>query len=154
MSAHAIVGTYTKNRMSSRPEYYSGRGAILSDLNSELLEMIHEGIRREIGEKAAKNFVQMVADIDALSATFFLNSLYGLEASGWKWKKRSKKAEALDHVDVGPDSPARFGIGMATLGSWMFGGSERNETAQISSDFLEKHGFPRKAHYFNNNYDG
>lgn len=154
LSAHAIVGTYTKNRMSSRPEFYSGRGAILSDLNSELLEMIHEGVRREIGEKAAKNFVQMVADIDVLSATFFLNSLYSLEANGWKWKKRSKKAEALDHVDVGPDGPGRFAIGMATIGSWMGGGSERNETPMISSDFLEKHGFSGKAWYFNNNYHG
>lgn len=157
LTAHAIVGTYTKNRMSSRPEFYSGRGAILTDLNSELLEMIYDGIRREIGEAAAKNFVQMVADIDVLSATLFLNSLYGLEANGWKWKKRSKlskTSKATDHVDIGPDDGHRFAIGMATIGSWLGGGSERNETPMISSDFLEKHGFSGKAWYFNNNYHG
>lgn len=150
MSARQIVGTYCEGRMCPRPEFFSGRGAILSDLNSDLLGMIHEGIRREIGAEAAKNFVQMVADIDVLSATFFLNSLYGLEANGWKWKKAKRKAKGIDHVDVGPDDGHRFAIGMATIGSWLGGGSERNETPSISSDFLEKHGFPRKCYYFDN----
>lgn len=139
MGAKRIVESYTKGRMSGRPEYYSGRGAILSDLNSELLEAIFQGIKKEIGDDAAESFVGMVASIDRLSATFFLNSLYALEANGWKWVLAGD-SKASDHIDVGPDDDGRVAVGFASMASWMGGGSERNETFMISSDFLTAHG--------------
>ena len=55
--------------MSARPEFYSGRGAISCDLNDKILEKVHKGVQREHGEEAAKQFVQMVADVPKLSAT-------------------------------------------------------------------------------------
>ena len=47
--------------MSTRPEFFSGRGATTSDLNYETLTGIHDGIKKEFGDGAAKNFVLMVS---------------------------------------------------------------------------------------------
>ena len=66
-------------RMSARPEFYSGRGAITDDLNGEKLEHIYGDIKRWHGDDAAQSYVQMVADILVLSATDFLLSLYRFE---------------------------------------------------------------------------
>jgi len=83
------------NRMSTRPEYYSGRGATMSDLNGEILEGIFKGILKEFGNSAADNYVKMVADIKVASATTFLTELYGLFYSDWTQKRRSKTRQAL-----------------------------------------------------------
>lgn len=139
MRARDMVSTYCEGRMCGNPEYYSGRGAIRSDLNSKLLEKIFQGIKKEIGDEAAESFVEMVASIDRLSATFFLNSLYRLEDMGWKWKA-AETAAPQDHIDLGQDGEGRLAVGFASMMSWMHGGSERNETFMISSDFLTAHG--------------
>lgn len=140
MSARQIVLVYTENRMSSRPDFYSGRGAILSDLDSDLLERIYKGVKNEIGNEAAENFVQMVADIKILSATCFLNTLYGLEVSKWVWKKSDRPDRAMDHIDLPHEHEGRFEAGMATIGAVLGGGLERDETHAIRGEFLQKHG--------------
>ena len=140
MNAYDIVQTSTKRRMSGRPEYYSGRGATLSDLNSELLQMIWKGVKKEVGKKAAAAFVEMVVDIEVLSATCFLNTLYSLEARGWIWTKPNRCQGNLDHIDVGPDGEGRFAVGMASIAAWMGGGSSRDDTLMIRGEFLAKHG--------------
>jgi len=38
------------SNMSARPEFYSGRGAILCDLNSDILQKIYLGIEKEFGK--------------------------------------------------------------------------------------------------------
>jgi len=70
--------------ISTRPEFYSGRGATICDLGSYHLQKIYIGIEKNFGKQAGKEFVQMVADIPKLSATDFLLNLYNLEANGWK----------------------------------------------------------------------
>lgn len=55
-----------KNGMSTRPEYYSGRGAIRADLNDKILFGMHKDIKEKFGEKPAKAFVQMVDKIKVL----------------------------------------------------------------------------------------
>lgn len=142
MTAREIVHEYTKNRMSARPEYYSGRGATLSDLDSKLLEMIYQGILKEIGQNAAKELIKMVEDLDVLSATHFLNSLYALEARSWRWERRQRKAGPMDHIDVGSDQDpeARLTIGLCSIGAWGLGGSDRDETDTIRGAFLQKYG--------------
>ena len=37
------------NGMSTRPEYYSGRDAIISDLNEDILFGIHKDLKKEFG---------------------------------------------------------------------------------------------------------
>jgi len=81
--------------MSTRPEYYSGRGAALSDLNSEILQKIYVGIEKQYGVKAAKNYVRMVDDIKVLSATTFLEELYQLFYNDWKYVKKRSHASGI-----------------------------------------------------------
>ena len=84
LNARMIV---RKAGMSDMPGFYSGRGAILSDLNPDILRRIYEGVQREHGKGVAKQFVKMVATIPKLSATDFLLSFYRLGKwleNGWK----------------------------------------------------------------------
>ncbi|MDP3027250.1 MAG: hypothetical protein Q8N63_06075 [Nanoarchaeota archaeon] len=126
--------------MSACPEFYSGRGAIPCDLNDKILEKVYKGVKREHGEKAAKHFTQMVADIPKLSATDFLLTLYRLESRNWRWDKRMLGNEK--GIDVGPDygDGRRTGIALVTIGDVLGGMSERDETSYIRDNFLERHG--------------
>jgi len=125
--------------MSTRPEFYSGRGAIACDLNDKILEKTYQGIKKEHGEDAAEQFAQMVADVPKLSATDFLLTLYRLEGRGWKWDKRMLGDE--NGVDVGPDygNGTRESIAMATIGNVIGGMSKRDETSYIRGEFLRRH---------------
>jgi hypothetical protein len=125
--------------MSARPEFYSGRGAISDDLNSKILEEVYQGVQREHGEKAAKQFAQMVADIPNLSATDFLLTLYRLESHNWKWNKKMLGIEK--GIDVGPDygDGGREAIGMVTIGNVLGGMLDRDETSYIRGEFLRRH---------------
>ena len=70
-------------KMSSRPEYYSGRPAMICDFDGHKLFKIYTLIQKNIGEQAADNFVKMIENINDLSASNFLNHLYALEAHNW-----------------------------------------------------------------------
>jgi hypothetical protein len=136
MSAQQIV---MEAGMSARPEFYSGRGAISSDLNDKILENVYQGVRREQGEEAAKQFAQMVADVPKLSATDFLLTLYRLEGLSWKWDKRVLGNER--GMDVGPDRDdgSREAIARATIASVLSGMSDIDETSYIRGEFLRRH---------------
>ena len=125
--------------MSNRPEYYSGRGAILSDLNDQILERAYKVVKREHGEEAAKQYAQMVADIPKLSATDFLLTFYRLEGNDWKWDKRILGNEK--GIDVGPDrgDGSREAVAFATIAGALFGDSSRDETEHIRGEFLRRH---------------
>jgi len=124
--------------MSARPGFYSGRGAISSDLNDKILEKVHQGILHAHGEQAAAQFVGMVADIPKLSATDFLLTLYRLEGNGWQWDKRLVGGEK----GIYPD-----GVGSAwgTIASILGGMDERDETNYIRGEFLRRHGVKQKT---------
>jgi len=124
--------------MSARPEYYSGRGATMSDLNSDILEKIYQGIKEVHGGKAAGEYVKMVSKIPKLSATDFLLSLYRLEGNKWKWGKGMSGNEKGVYVD-GPTDEAKFAVGMISIAHVMSGMNERDETSYIRGQFLNKH---------------
>ncbi len=87
MDIRELVMVSTNNQMSARPGYYSGRGATTSDLNSKFLNQIADAIKKEYGDQAHDNYVKMVWEMPSLSATAFLNNLYGLERAGWDLAK-------------------------------------------------------------------
>lgn len=87
MDIRQLVMESTNNQMSARPGYYSGRGATTSDLNSDLLNKIADGIKKEYGDQAHDSFVKMVWDTPSLSATAFLTNLYALHSAGWDLRK-------------------------------------------------------------------
>ena len=140
------------NNMSTRPEYYSGRGAITCDLNGKMLEGIYQGIKKEFGVNAAKNFVKMISDIKILSATTFLQELYDLFYN--KWKYTNKKEHAAG-VSVGKTEEGEYDVvnGMFGMMEAMMG-SGRDETQSIKGYFLTQHGIkPKERYYSSNGYE-
>jgi hypothetical protein len=129
------------NRMSTRPEFYSGRGAILCDLNGDILEGIYKGIEKEFGKMAARNFVKMVKDVKVLSATTFLEELYNLHYSGWKYyvKKRHASGVSVPKNKDGEYDETSAMMGMVGIMTAMTSGG-RDETMSIKGFFLRQHG--------------
>lgn len=84
--------------MSSKPEFYTGRGATLIDLNSKRLEDIYQLIKNNPGNDAANSFIQLIAHTPVLSATYFLVALYKLEESNWVWNKKFLDKELFKYV--------------------------------------------------------
>jgi hypothetical protein len=142
MDARRIV---EEAKMSSHPEHYSGRGATTSDLDNNILEKIYELIRREYGDEASRNYVQMIADIPKLSATNFLLTLYKLEGYGWKWDKKILGKQT--GMDVGPDydDGGREAVGFATIANVIGGISKTDDTDYIRGQFLMRHNVEPKG---------
>lgn len=137
------------NRMSTRPEYYSGRGAILCDLDGKILEGIYQGILNEFGEKPAQNFVKMVADIKVISATTFLQELYELFNRNWKFKKKKQHSSGIA-VQKNDDGSYDAAHGVLGIMSSLF--NDRDETQPIKGYFLANHGVESKVQMSNDGY--
>lgn len=137
------------NRMSTRPEHYSGRGATLTDLDGQILEGIYQGILKEYGEKAAKSFVSMVSGIKVISATCFLQELYKLFHSNWKYKSGKNELG----VAVGKNEDGEFDLVSGKIGiiDSIFS-TGRDETQSIKNWFLMNHGIKPKPIYDMENY--
>jgi len=130
---------YIPDSMSSRPEFYSGRGATTSDLNSPKLEDIYQSILRLYGAAAAAQYVYMVADLPKLSATEFLIALQELDQSGWKYKPRKRKSVVSGVEVVNNGNPGDEVTNMCSIFGVLFGHNDRNETGYIRGEFLRQH---------------
>ena len=122
---------------SSDPSVYSGRGATLADLNSNLLEKIYALLQIEAGPEVAEKFVQFVYDLEKLSMTSFLNRFYEFCRQGGNYVCRPH--DILEEHDVGPDGEYRFGIVMSSILAVATGQNLRDDTEEIRRDFLVKH---------------
>lgn len=72
MNVKKMVYNWVGHRFSMDSGYYAGRGPTRSDLNSDLLEKLYQGIRRDLGKEEAANFVRFVNNLDNLSASAFI----------------------------------------------------------------------------------
>ena len=120
--------------MSVRPEFYSGRGAIRCDLNSQSLEKIWTCIQKNFGDEAAESFVIMVERMPKLTATDFLIALARLERGEWK------KPEVAARNDNKGFYFTAAGTAKATVYAALSGMSEADETRSIRDPFLKNHG--------------
>lgn len=125
-----------KAKMSTRPEFYSGRGAMYCDLNDTKLLIIYREIQKNIGEEQAQAFVTMIENTKSLSATNFLNRLYALESNNWEYSSNFEESD----IDVGPDSPGREAVAFATIMS-AFSSSGRDDTRYIRNSFFRLIGY-------------
>lgn len=132
------------NKMSARPEYYSGRGATISDLNEQILFSIHRDIKKEFGEDAGKGFVKMVNGIKVLSATAFLNGLYDLFCNDWKYNESQPDSITIPKNENGEYDTT---IGMIGVMESLFS-CGRDDTQQIKSHFLRSNGIKGKDMYY------
>lgn len=142
LSAREII--LSMEDMSARPEYYSGRGATISDLDSRKLGRIYQFVKKEHGEDAGQNFVQMVANIPVLSATDFLLTFYRLDSNNWKYDQKLLGNE--EGIDLGSDygDGKRESIVYATIVSVLGGSGEIDQTSTIRGEFLRNHGIKEK----------
>ena len=123
--------------MISRPEYYSGRGEMVCDLNYNQLTKIAELILQNHGPEAKANFVKMVAEMKKLSATAFIQNLYLLQRNGWVWQSEPHR----DGIAIDSEATA-----FASFAEVMFGRSDRDETPAIRNRFLQENGI--RVNYF------
>lgn len=139
LSGQSLIRKYTK--LSDRPEYYSGRGATLTDLDSQILEQAYRGVLEQYGKEAARQFCQLVYDLKILAATVFLNEFYCFVDRGCIWSKPVLPEGSLEArgIDLGSDRDARYAIGQAVVAMAMAGGLHRDETEQIRSQFVHRH---------------
>jgi hypothetical protein len=119
--------------LGTRPEYYSGRGAIRNDLPPSALDALYDTIEKNAGQDAAQAFAQMVADIPVLSATEFLLNLERLDRADFKWSKSILGNDGGVHAT---DEASAF----ATVACLFGGGGNRDETSEIRGMFLARHG--------------
>ena len=124
----------------SRPGYFSGRGVTLSDLDGRRLGRCHDEIRMHVGEEAAAAFVDMVAGMDRMTATGFINAVYRLEADGWT------NVEGGHERHIDPDSEgSAFATVVDTLSRTRGGQARENQEMaadhQIRAGFLSSHGY-------------
>jgi hypothetical protein len=132
--------------MSTRPSYYSGRGATTSDLNDSTLEKIWTAIKANRGEEAAHAFVLMVEAIPVLSATEFLITLAALDRDDYEWTPERSKSVSRCGVDVArKDDGSHDEVGaFFTVVSALVRG-DRDDTWVIRNAFLVRHGRKPKA---------
>lgn len=136
------------NRMSTRPEYYSGRGATTSDLNDQILFGIHKDLKKDFGEDAGNGFVKMIDGIKVLSATAFLNGLYELYYNNWIYNEQQPDSITIQKDD---DGNYNSNVGMIGVMESLFS-CGRDDTQQIKSHFLRCNGVKCKEIY--DNYRG
>jgi hypothetical protein len=144
-----LIRKYTQGKLSPRPEYYSGRGNNEGDLNSEHLEILYGDVKAEAGPKAARAFVNMVAEMTAdASATTFLIAFGHFVRGGFELRPGLVPKSAIDSTvetlaDLhrsGKADAARSVAPFAIFG--LLGGGARAQEGdgfQITGQFLMRH---------------
>lgn len=132
--------------MSSRPEYYSGRDANPGDLGADRMLKIHEGIKENYGEDAAKAFVLMVKDLTTLGACPFLQALHSLAINDFVYTPRETPPK-IDVARRNPDGSERTpietgGMLMASMFSASMSNphADRRTTQSMRNEFLRSIG--------------
>jgi len=124
---------YLPKNMSSRPGYTSGRGATITDLDSERLTFIYDALIENESQEAADNFVLMVQNLKVASCTDFLLNLYRLEMRDWKYDDTF-----FSDSDSNGIYAENEGEAVGTMLASMFGGSREDDTLRIVGPFLSK----------------
>jgi len=104
----------TTSGLSDRPEYYSGRGAMLCDLNSNMLYLIYKKLAR-LDLNKGLNMAKMTLQMETLGATEFLENLYSLAANNYDLEKIKLSSNNVSFGSARGNS--MFAIGLASLAS-------------------------------------
>lgn len=136
------VSRWCKGQFILRASYYTGRGVNLGDLNSRYLEMIHRGLKKEVGSREASNFVKFVNNCRDLTASGFIQAFEYFWASG---------CEDVG-VRVGPGTGNKlsgrgnelYGEGLALIAAALGGGLQspekiERESVSVKEEFLRNH---------------
>lgn len=134
---------WVDNRFSMRSGFYAGRPPSTTDLNSTILEMFYKGIKKDVGDEAAANFVRFVNKLKDLSASSFIVAFDRFWASECKTVDISQGAN--DRMTLSGHGRALEGETIGLIGSMLGGGGnwsrDELESAswQIKSPFVRAH---------------
>lgn len=120
--------------MSTRPEYYSGRGAIACDLSGEQLCAIYESVATHHGVDAGAAFLKMVNELPKLTATDFILAFYRLENSEWAGVSSLGEEKGM-YISAPADTREGQMQGMHGLVAALAGGASRDESTTILCGF-------------------
>lgn len=159
-SAEDIIWDYCQGRLNPKPDYYEGHGNNLRDLNSQILELVYQGVLAEKGATAAKAFVNMVKNLKDTSASQFLNEFYRMERKGWRWgepvmKVRATTVEPTTAPVVGKEASqaVKRTVG-EILNAFRRGASSVGHDKAITADFLAAHKGEVDSSLFSSSFGG
>ena len=141
MSAHASVHKWVNGRFTLRSGFYAGRGVKSGDLNSGILEMFYQGIKSDLGDELAGNFVRFVNQLTDLSASAFIvafERFWSQDCMVPRVAQRSGDRNQLSGRGAGLRGEA-FGLLITALG----GGEKQSEEEIARASFGIKQEFIR-----------
>lgn len=118
--------------LSTRPEFYSGRGAKWCDLNGKMLILIYEKLAR-LDPKKGLNMAKMTLEMETLGATEFLENLYLLSANDFDLEKIELNNNNVSFGNLRGRS--MYAIGLASLAA-SFGNNRLDDTPSIKMSFI------------------
>lgn len=134
----SLVDKWTNRRFLMRSGYYAGRGPNSGDLNSKILESIYQGIKEDIGQEEASNFVRFVNQLDDLSASAFIVAFEQFAAQDGRVVSIEQRAGDGMRLDTHGDALLMQGFG-AVMSA--MGGQKRSEKDHwnIKGSFIRQH---------------
>lgn len=136
-----LVRTWTDGTFCMRSGYYAGRRPSEGDLGSRHLEMLYQGIRKDVGVEGAANFVRFVNKLDDLAASSFIVAFEQFWAEECKVIDISQKPGDRMRLDARGDALLSQGFGaimsaMADRGSGM---DHRHLSLEVKARFIKDH---------------
>jgi hypothetical protein len=138
----SAVRQWCKGGFILRSSFYSGRGVNLGDLNSKFLEMIYQGLKSEVSQEAAKNFVKFVNNLKDLTASGFIIAFERFWDSECQNTNTSLPSGLGNQISGRGDE--RFAEGFALIGQIFGGGLSspekiERESHSVKDQFLRQH---------------
>ncbi len=128
-----VVLKWTKKTLLMDVGYYAGRPPSNEDLSSQMLEMIYQGIRIDLGEMEAENFVLFVEKLHDLSPSVFVGAFQRFLIGGCQ--VTDGLATKADRARITHDS-----ITLPLFARALFGQHETEEEIREASQTI-KHNF-------------
>ncbi len=120
--------------------YYAGRGANSGDLNSDILERLYKGLRRDVGQTEAANFVRFVNQLNDLSASAFIVAFQQFWANGCQVVEIDQQPG--DGVALDAYGDDLLGQAFGAIGSSLFRSKSDDSPRQherIKAQFISDH---------------
>lgn len=133
------VADWTNGCFCLNSGYYAGRGPTSSDLNSHILEMLYQGIKKDLGERQAANFVWFTAHLKDLSASSFIVAFERFFASKCELFEVPQRKE--DRTRITAHGPVALEQAFAVMAGALAGGKRSEEeivrlSSELKRDFL------------------
>lgn len=138
----SAVSRWCRNQFLLRASYYTGRGVNHGDLNSRYLEMIYQGLKKEVNQNAATNFARFVNNCRDLTASGFIQAFEYFWASGCEDVEVRMDAGIGNQLSGRGDELMMEGLALI---AFILGGRIQNphqieaESLSVKADFIRNH---------------